>query len=244
MHGQCDGGSHGRNPGYWYMQPNYVEIWVESVGLQKDLISFQGDRKVKVVANGGFASTDRTARNCQRLKYMMDSHKHIEKVVILYFGDFDSSGDFLDEWLERALEFYGVSNFEVVRVAITPEQMLEHNLITDPEKTKKGKNKDPRFPRFNQKYPKLIERYGEKFGVQLEAFLTTDRRLEIFKKLVQDAIDEYWDEDIFNKNCPLEEYDYEAHGEEQPEDIDPDDVKPMMYQRITDAFREGWEREI
>src|SRR6185437_3880214 len=38
--GRCLGGSTGSNPGYWYMQPNYVEIWCESAGLQKDLVSF------------------------------------------------------------------------------------------------------------------------------------------------------------------------------------------------------------
>jgi hypothetical protein len=57
----------------------------------------------------------------------------------------------------------------------------------------------------------------------LEAFLTTNERLDIFKKLVQDSIDEYWNEDIYNENCPDEEYDYESAGEEEPQDVDIDD---------------------
>jgi len=143
---------------------------------------------------------------------MMDTHDYIEKVVILYFGDLDSSGDFMDEMIANALKFYGVENFEVIRVAITEKQMLEHHLITDPEKTMKGKNKNRLFPRFKAKYPELIREYGEKFGIQLEAFLTTDKKLKAFKKIVQDSIDKYWKEDIWVENCPPEQYDYKAAG--------------------------------
>ena len=49
-------------------------------------------------------------------------------------------------------------------------------------------------------------------------------RLSIFKKILQDAIDAEWDEDIYYYNCPPEKYDYEAKGEEEPQDIDPDSV--------------------
>jgi len=63
---------------------------------------------------------------------------------------------------------------------------------------------------------------------------------------------ECWDEDIWLDNCPPEEYDYEANGEEQPEDIDVDNefyedtditIREKMVQMATDAFKPGWENE-
>jgi hypothetical protein len=52
--------------------------------------------------------------------------------------------------------------------------------------------------------------------------MTTEARLKIFKQMVIDAVDDCFDHDIYHENCPPEEYDYEAAGEEQPEDIDVD----------------------
>ena len=76
-------------------------------------------------------------------------------------------------------------------------------------------------------------------------------RLRIFKKILQDAIDAEWDEDIYYNNCPPEKYDYEAKGEEEPQDIDPDSVpddsedgltiREKMFKKITEAFYPGWE---
>lgn len=87
--------------------------------------------------------------------------------------------------------------------------------------------------------------------MQLEAFLTNDMRLRIFKKILQDAIDAEWNEDIYYNNCPSKKYDYEAKGEEEPQDIDPDSVsdgsedgltiREKMYKKITEAFYQGWE---
>ena len=81
--------------------------------------------------------------------------------------------------------------------------------------------------------------------------MTTEGRLKDFKKILLDAIDDCWDEDIYNENCPPEEYDYGAHGEEEPEDIDPDEfyddtditIREKMIRTATDAFKEGWEEE-
>jgi hypothetical protein len=51
----------------------------------------------------------------------------------------------------------------------------------------------------------------------LEAFLTTEEKIEIFKKIIQDELDDWWDEDIYIENCPDQEYDYESNGEEEPD---------------------------
>jgi hypothetical protein len=238
--GRCERGSPGFNPGRWYNQPYYVELWVESANLQTTLLRAAGDKKVVVVANGGLGNHPNILKNCERLKKINEEYPD-KQIVILYFGDFDSTGLFIDGLLEKALDYHGVENFEVRRVAITPEQIQKYHLIENPEF--EGKNKDPRFKQFREKYPDLVEKYGEKFGIQLEALLTTDERLKIFMKMVQDTIDEYWDEDIYDENCPDEEYDYEANDSEEPEDIDPDEVRPEMIRMVTEAFRPEWEKE-
>lgn len=89
-------------------------------------------------------------------------------------------------------------------------------------------------------------RYYQEAAIKkiLEAFLTTDARLKIFKKMLNDAIYKHWDEDIFYENCPPEDYDYEANGEVEPEDIDPIPERKKMYRKITESFKEGWEREL
>ena len=77
---------------------------------------------------------------------------------------------------------------------------------------------------------KLIENPEKKHNVQLEAFLTNDMRLRIFKKILQDAIDAQWDEDIYYYNCPFKEYDYKISGEEEPQDRDL--IQFLMIQKM------------
>lgn len=212
------------------MQPTYSEIWCESETIQPDLLKFQDDLNVRVVASGGFISTSYMHACCKWLKEISDTYDHTEKIVILYFGDFDKAGGYISKNLENGLKWYADElkirvPIEFRRIAITEEQVNDPKLklITNPEK---------------------------RDNVQLEAFLTTKKKLEIFKKLVRDAILECWDVDVYEKNCPEEEYHYEANGEVEPEDIDIENTyynndtqetyREMMFRKITEAFKPGW----
>jgi hypothetical protein len=55
-----------------------------------------------------------------------------------------------------------------------------------------------------------------------------------------------WDEDLYLENYPDEEYDYDAYGEDEPEDIDPDapdhndpdselTIREKMIRKINDS---------
>jgi len=183
-------GDEGQPGGRWNNQPNYVEIWVESETLQQDLLKFQEGRNVNVAASGGQISTPYMYSNCKRIRDTIVKHGHIKKVVILYFKDYDKAGEYIARNQERGLEWYihtyfGLKDIEVEfkRIAVTEEQIKKYNLIENPEK---------------------------KHNVQLEAFLTNDTRLMIFKKILQDAIDAEWNEDIYYNNCPSKKYDYDA----------------------------------
>jgi hypothetical protein len=150
-----------------------------------------------------------------RLKQILANHRdYLEKIIILYFGDLDSTGDLIDEYLINTLRYWGLKlhkDFEFIRVGVTPEQVEEYDLVENPECNPEV-NKDSRADRFAEKYPELVERYGPKFGIQTEAIITTQDRIEDFKQLVHDAVNEWWDEDIWEENCPDEDYDYEAHA--------------------------------
>jgi hypothetical protein len=70
-------------------------------------------------------------------------------------------------------------------------------------------------------------------------------------EIIVDGIDECWNSDIYEENCPPGEYDYEANGEEKAEDIDPDSelyqdtqmtIREKMAKMVTDAFKLGWEK--
>jgi hypothetical protein len=145
----------------------------------------------------------------------------------LYFGDSDEAGQKIRKNVEAELRFYqGQSNYLTIPVEVE----LRLVAIT-PQQVKKHKLA----------------------GYQLEAFLTTPELVETFKQILQDVIDDCWDEDIYKENCPDEEYDYEAHGLEEPEDIDPDTdiydpatgttIRRKMVQMPTDAFKPGWENQ-
>ena len=254
--GKCTPGEWGIKPGKWYKQPYLVELWVEAADFQKSLRMLSGDNQVQVIAPGGVGSTPDLYKHAMRLRAILNRHKdHLKKIIILYFGDLDSTGDWIDEYLVNTLEFYGLKlhkDFEFIRVAVTPEQVEEYDLVEDPEHNSEV-NKDTRSNRFGEKYPELVERYGPKFGIQVEAIMTTQDLVDAFKEVIDEEINEWWDKDIYLENCPDEEYDYEANGEEEPEDIDPDNeyaddgteltMREKMAKMVTDAFRPGWEEE-
>jgi hypothetical protein len=215
-----------------------------------------GDNYVQVIAPGGVGSTPDLYKHAMRLRAILDNHKdHLKKIIILYFGDLDSTGDWIDEYLVNTLKFYGLEphkDFEFIRVAVTPEQVEKYDLVEDPEYNPE-KNKDSRANRFAEKYPELVKKYGPKFAIQVEAIITTQERIDAFKELINDEINEWWDEDIYLENCPDEEYDYDEHEEVEPEGIDPDNelvdgsdltIREAMIKMVTDAFKPGSEGEF
>jgi hypothetical protein len=223
--GACYEGENGVNPGRWHKQPIYCEVWCESETIQPDLLKFQQGRAVKVASTRGFLSTPFMYQSCKRLKQMAEEYNWIEKIVILYFGDSDDTGNKIRKNILAGLEWYqGQSDefhipvlVELHLVAITPEQVKKFKLR----------------------------------GYQLEAFMTTEKRLRDFKKILWNAIDNCWNEGIYYDNCPDEKYDYEANGEQEPEGIDPDNelyentdltIREKMVKKATDAFQQGWHR--
>ena len=225
--GSCYEGQKGVMPGRWYHQPIYCEVLCESDTIQPDLLKFQRGRAVKVGSTRGFTSTPFMYATCKRLKETAEKYDWIKKIVILYFGDSDEAGNKIRRNVEAGLEWYQGQSDEF-EIPVPVELRL---IAITPEQVEKFKLT----------------------GYQLEAFMTTEKRLKDFKKILLDAIDDCWDQDVYDENCPDEEYDYKANGDMEPQDIDPDNefyegtqitIRQMMVKMATQAFRAGWENDL
>jgi hypothetical protein len=149
-----------------------IYIGVEKHGLTTQLMAWFADFGIPVMALGGYSSqtfVDVVAN---------DVHKQDRKSVLLYAGDFDASGMDIDrDFIERAHIFD-----ETVRVALTADIVRDYNLPPMP-----GKTEDSRSTRFMLEHGKLVQ-------VELDALAPNDLR-----KLYQEAIDGFWDNDSYEE---------------------------------------------
>jgi hypothetical protein len=178
----------------WYKQPHYVEVWIEKQALASTFQSFLVGRDVRTVINKGFASWTFLHQNAQRLAQKAEEDPDIE-IHVLYFGDFDPSGEDMDQHLNEALiqfDLHDIVEFE--RIAVTEKQIQEFNLPPTPEdsETLEKLDRDSRTNGF-------IEKHGELFAVELDALLAIVP--DEFRKLVQESVDCYFDFDIYKDEC-------------------------------------------
>lgn len=125
---------------------------------------------IPILALGGYSSqtyTDDVAR---------DADDQCRPAILLYGGDFDPSGEDIDrDFIERT-DCWD----EVVRVALTAEQVRDYRLPVNP-----GKVTDSRAAGF-------IERHGQLVQVELDALDPDDLRA-----LFDAALAGYWDTSTF-----------------------------------------------
>lgn len=184
----------------WYDQPNYVEVWIEKDAMASTFQALLEDMDVRIVSNKGFASMTFLVETAQRLAHYMEMGKQVH---ILYYGDFDPSGDYMVTDLNNRLQRMGMdlklnfSDFE--RVAVTQKQIKDYDLPYKPdEETEKKMMRDKQTNRF-------LEKYGELYAVELDALpaLVPD----VFKQqLVIDKVNQYFDnrlyQDLLEKHKP------------------------------------------
>jgi hypothetical protein len=147
-------------------QPVSLYLGVEKAGMVVQLQAWFDDLGVPILALGGYSSqtyVDDVAH---------DADSRARPAVLLYAGDFDPSGEDIDrDFIDRT----GCWD-EVVRVALTAEQVRQHGLPINP-----GKSTDSRAAGF-------IERHGALLQVELDALDPTTLR-----DLFAGAIAEHWD---------------------------------------------------
>jgi len=125
-----------------------IELWCEAGGMVPQLARVAEPFGVGVYSTGGFSSVTVTYDIAQRA--LADDLP----TVLLHVGDFDPSGESIFEAMtEDALSFYvGQSGggrladfeeeFRAVRVALTREQVAEHQLPTAPAKSTDSRSRN------------------------------------------------------------------------------------------------------
>lgn len=158
----------------WYKQPVYLEIWLEKEALSGLFKTVTDPNNVTLTTVRGFSSWTLLHDTAQRLK-------EIDKdIVILYFGDHDPSGLSIDQFIQDALNYFGIT-FHFIRVAMTLEQIKEHNIPTQTVKPGDTRSK------------KYIEKYGN-MAVELDAIEPPD-----LTDLIQNSINVFFEEDIYQE---------------------------------------------
>jgi hypothetical protein len=174
----------------WYKQTRYVEVWIEKQALADTFISFLKDRQVKVAVNKGYPGWSFLYDNCNRLQ--QTNKKTGKNINVLYFGDFDPSGEDMDRHIRQSFATFGLKdtiNFQ--RIAVTKEQIEKFNLppIPDNQETLDKVNNDTRMGKFKEKHGKL-------YVVELDALLAIVP--EEFKSLIQKSVDQFFNQTIYD----------------------------------------------
>jgi hypothetical protein len=157
----------------WTEQETLVEVWLEKDALSGILSEITNEYRVTLnVGRGydGWSSIHEAGTRYQQWHGDM---------VILYFGDFDPSGEDMVRSLIKRLSFFGTCP-QIIKCALTREDIDEFNLPADV--TKGG---DPRSAAF-------VKKWGD-IAVELDALpvgeLRDRVRREIAARLDLDAID-------------------------------------------------------
>ena len=180
----------------WHNQPNYVEIWTEKDAMAGVFQNILDGLDVRIVPMRGNTSLTFLNKCVKRLIYFKNLGKNIH---ILYYGDFDPSGVYMDTDLENRLGKLGLepADIDFHRVAVTLEQIKKHRLPYNPDKMTKVKmDRDSKTRIF-------LDKYGKLFAVEVDALpaLIPD----IFRQeLVIDQVEQYFDERIYQEL--IEEY--------------------------------------
>ena len=115
----------------WENQPYYPEIFIEKKALEG--VFYKPCRKhgVALGACKGYPSLTFLHEATQRL---IEAEERGQKPIILYFGDYDPSGEDIPRALEENIKKMGCPSIEVRRIALMEPQVLEWKLPPAPAK--------------------------------------------------------------------------------------------------------------
>jgi len=158
----------------WEKQTYYPEVFIEKKALQGVFEKPCRSLDVAVGACKGYPSLTFLNDTARRLK---EAERAGHKPVILYFGDYDPSGEDIPRSLKENLAKLGVE-VEVRRIALMEDQVVEWDLPPAPAKTT-----DSRTASWNG--------LGQ---VELDALEPVK-----LQRLCREAIMDVWDQEIYDK---------------------------------------------
>jgi len=118
----------------WAGQPIYAELMVEKDALSGLLRPIADEFHVPLVVNRGYASQTAMHDSAERIRAACSGP--LPRVpVVFYIGDHDPSGEDMLRDVRERFRLYGV-DVNVLKVALTKDQVLEHALPPNPAKLK------------------------------------------------------------------------------------------------------------
>lgn len=160
----------------WQSQNKYVEIWIEKDALSSIFSKVCNGYGVSVVVCRGFSSVS----FLHDFEVRLINHKS-KKAVMLYFGDFDPSGNEMLEAMKTTLkDEFGINGIQFKRIALLKDDISTYNLPNNPDALK----------RTDTRAKKHVAEYGE-LAVELE------------KKIKDAIINEITDAKAYNSEVKL-----------------------------------------
>jgi len=164
----------------WENQSVYTEVWLEKDALSGIFENITTKYGVTLVVGRGYNSWSAYKDAINR--FLLQD----KEINILYFGDFDPSGEDIVRALKESLAFFEVYPV-VVKVALTHKDITDYDL--PPDFTKKTDSRTVKF----------IEKYGD-LAVELDAL-----PLPILQEKIRAGIEACLDMKAFDETKKIEE---------------------------------------
>lgn len=127
----------------WKDQEHYVEVWFEKDALMGVFERPANEHRIPFFSCRGYASDSEVWAAAQRLKRQARN----KTTIVLHFGDHDPSGLDMTRDITDRLALFGAGSVDVKRIALTFDQVKEHNPPPNP-----AKDTDSRYVGYQQQY--------------------------------------------------------------------------------------------
>ena len=163
----------------WHKQKEYVEVWLEKAALETLFREITFERDVTLVTCRGYPSYTLIEESARRILEECEN-REVDKVTILYFGDYDPTGKDIPRHIEDELKESGISlNLELI--SLTIDQIDSYEL--PPVPTKKSDSRSKNF----------IEQHGD-IAVELDAL-----EPDVLQKILEDTILDHFDLAVYEQ---------------------------------------------
>lgn len=173
----------------WSSQPTYAELWVEKQALAGVLSPLAREFHVPLMVNKGYSSASAMFESAERINQASDDGR--KPVTIFYLGDHDPSGEDMVRDIETRLREFGCDDLTVTKIALTMDQVEEHDPPPNPAKIS-----DPRAKAY-------IEKFGDS-SWEVDALPP-----DVLAQLIRDAFESCIDADALDAIKEQEEEDKE-----------------------------------
>lgn len=127
----CKGAAENYSLDKWRGQPCYVELWVEKQALAGVLEPLAQEFCVPLMVNKGYSSQSAMYEASLRFRRQQNTK---EAMKLFYLGDHDPSGEDMVRDITDRLAMFGVRKLQVLKLALTMEQIEEHEPPPNPAK--------------------------------------------------------------------------------------------------------------